>query len=671
MLRKNYLLFFALLLSSSFCLAQACLNNGQNPSTAFPVCGTNTFNQASVPICAGQTVPSPTCNSTDYKDKNPYYYKFTCFAAGTLFFTINPNTNSDDYDWCLYDITGRNPNDIYSNASLTIASNWSGSGGNTGMNNDGNNAFVCEGLGRPRWSKPANLIVGHNYLLMVSHFTNSQSGYSLSFGGGTAVITDPKPPKLLSVSPDCEGKNLRLKLNKKMLCNSIASNGTDFYIYPFAGVTITGANSLQCAIGFDADTVSINLSNVLNPGNYWLKVKQGTDDNTLKDYCDNQIALTDSIPFRFTPATPTPIDSILKPTCAPTQIKLVFNNKQINCNSIASNGSDFAINGTYPTAIIGATTATCKNGFTDTIILQLDKPLFNKGIFTITLQIGSDGNSIIDECNLASIIGSSKSFAIKDTVNANFTSIIKLGCVTDTILAFNQVANEVNTWNWFIDNLQQPINTPTPQFLFTQFGYKNIGLLVSNGFCTDTSSALLYLDNFIDPITNFRLDNCPKETVNFTNNSVGLRLTHFWNFGDGATDTARNPTHNYIDFGIDKTYTVSYTITNNLGCQKTLSKPINILKICGQFVPTAFTPNGDGRNDKFGPLYAAQANDLMFKVFNRYGQLVYSSNNWRNGWDGKINGVEQPIGTYVWTMFYIDRNDNKPRYTNGTITLIR
>src|SRR6186713_2813236 len=91
------------------CFSQTpCTSLGQNPATAFPVCGTDTFSIASVPICGDRRVPGP-CTATPLTDKNPYWYKFTCFTAGTLGFVITPNTISDDYDWQVFDITSRNP----------------------------------------------------------------------------------------------------------------------------------------------------------------------------------------------------------------------------------------------------------------------------------------------------------------------------------------------------------------------------------------------------------------------------------------------------------------------------------------------------------------------------------------------------------------------------------
>ena len=88
------------------------------------------------------------------------------------------------------------------------------------------------------------------------------------------------------------------------------------------------------------------------------------------------------------------------------------------------------------------------------------------------------------------------------------------------------------------------------------------------------------------------------------------------------------------------------------------------------FVPTAFTPNGDGINDLFRPLGVGIKDYQYFKVFNRWGQLVFSTTINGHGWDGKIGGKEQPTGTYVWIVKGIDYLKN-PFFKKGTVILIR
>ena len=219
--------------------SQACTTLGQTPATAFPVCGSATFTQSSVPACLNSTVRAPCSSGTGniYQDLNPYWYKFTCFTSGTLALTITPKNLGDDYDWQIFDVTGHDPSDVYSNnASLLVACNWSGLKGVTGTKSNAASLYECgstNNFNPPIFSKMPNLVQGHNYLLLISHFTgDQQSGYDLSFVGGTASITDTVQPALKDIRPICDGSRIRVILNKKMKCKSLASDGSDFAISP-------------------------------------------------------------------------------------------------------------------------------------------------------------------------------------------------------------------------------------------------------------------------------------------------------------------------------------------------------------------------------------------------------------------------------------------------------
>src|ERR1700712_5601449 len=126
MLNKKLIIFVLHFFILKIGFAQSvCSGLGQNPGTAFPVCGTDTFSIASVAICGDKQVPGP-CTAVPLTDKNPYWYKFTCFTSGTLGFVITPNTITDDYDWQVFDITNHDPSTIYTDPKLFVACNWSG-----------------------------------------------------------------------------------------------------------------------------------------------------------------------------------------------------------------------------------------------------------------------------------------------------------------------------------------------------------------------------------------------------------------------------------------------------------------------------------------------------------------------------------------------------------------
>lgn len=114
------------------------------------------------------------------------------------------------------------------------------------------------------------------------------------------------------------------------------------------------------------------------------------------------------------------------------------------------------------------------------------------------------------------------------------------------------------------------------------------------------------------------------------------------------------------------------TVTDVNGCVGKDSISI-IGKQCllGLFVPNAFTPNGDGHNDRFKPLYYGNAAQFYFAVFNRWGQKVFESQSpTSDGWDGTINGAPSPAGTYVWVCRY-QPSGQPAAMEKGTVILVR
>jgi gliding motility-associated-like protein len=89
------------------------------------------------------------------------------------------------------------------------------------------------------------------------------------------------------------------------------------------------------------------------------------------------------------------------------------------------------------------------------------------------------------------------------------------------------------------------------------------------------------------------------------------------------------------------------------------------------YVPTAFTPNGDKINDNFKILSTGPAILKFFRVYNRWGQEIFTSHNINNGWDGNLDGKNMPTGVYVWTFEAIDGLTGEKVIQKGTVTLIR
>jgi gliding motility-associated-like protein len=88
------------------------------------------------------------------------------------------------------------------------------------------------------------------------------------------------------------------------------------------------------------------------------------------------------------------------------------------------------------------------------------------------------------------------------------------------------------------------------------------------------------------------------------------------------------------------------------------------------YVPNAFTPNGDGLNDVFRPIPVGLTKTDWFRVFNRFGELVFETTQWMKGWDGSFRGKKQPIGAYTWIIKGTDRNGKKIEM-KGTVMLVQ
>ncbi|MEI9911784.1 MAG: gliding motility-associated C-terminal domain-containing protein [Bacteroidota bacterium] len=654
--------------------AQTCTTLGQTPATAFPVCGTSTFTQNTVPLCRTNDIVVPGCSgggNTGYANKNPFFYKFTCYTAGTLGFLITPLAANEDYDWQLWNITGRNPGDIFTDSSLIVTGNWAGTYGNTGASIAGVDGIECgsdPAANKPTFAKMPPLIQGHEYILMVSHFTDGQSGYTLAFGGGTAVITDPIDPHLLNVKPDCNGTTLRLKLNKKMKCNSLTATGSEFSISP-AVTTVVSAVTTHCSAGFDFDEIIITLAGTLPNGNYQLISNNGTDGNSLVDNCGRSIPAGEQVAFFY--AVPQPIfaDSIGRVGCAPDSVRIYFP-KRITCSSIAANGTDFTVTGPAPVTVISAA-GSCTDGLSDFITVRFATPVFAKGNYTLTLRAGTDGSTIIDECNIE-MPQQSLPFRAEDTVSAAFTYTSQLGCRLNTLTFAHDGAHDVNKWNWTFNNTTH-IATPIHTIIFSATSTNTVQLVVSNGVCSDTANHTIVMNNEVK--AGFEMPDviCPEDPLMVKDTSTGLIDNWQWNFATIASSNVKDPGPQFFpQNNIESFYTIKLKVTNNaLGCTDSASKRLRVLDNCFIAVPTAFTPNNDGLNDFLYPNNALKADDLEFKVYNRWGQLVFATRNWQEKWNGKISGILQAPGVFVWFLRYTYRDTGQKFFQKGTTTLIR
>jgi gliding motility-associated-like protein len=224
----------------------------------------------------------------------------------------------------------------------------------------------------------------------------------------------------------------------------------------------------------------------------------------------------------------------------------------------------------------------------------------------------------------------------------------------------------ITSWNWNFENGNASSSLQNPSYIFENSGNAIVSLtVVSDSNCTVTLTDTLTImegptaDFSFTPSSAFTL-----EDVNFTDLSTNGPINNWlWDFGDGSGETTQNPVHQYADGG---TYNIKLIVTDTSGCKNSTVK--SILVGLPPALPSAFTPNGDGENDVFiirgGPF-----DEVDFKVYNNWGQLVFSSTDVNQGWDGTYNNEDAPLGVYTWTFTVII---NETVITKeGDVTLIR
>jgi gliding motility-associated-like protein len=139
-----------------------------------------------------------------------------------------------------------------------------------------------------------------------------------------------------------------------------------------------------------------------------------------------------------------------------------------------------------------------------------------------------------------------------------------------------------------------------------------------------------------------------------------------WSPPDGLSNTAiADPVVRY-----DQDITYILRVSDAQGCVGYDSISIKYYTGPDIYVPNAFTPNGDGRNDVFRFIPVGITEYSFFRIYNRWGQEIYSSTDFHQGWDGTYKGMPAPIDTYIWILEGKDFT-GKTILKKGTVTLVK
>jgi gliding motility-associated-like protein len=276
--------------------------------------------------------------------------------------------------------------------------------------------------------------------------------------------------------------------------------------------------------------------------------------------------------------------------------------------------------------------------------------------FQMTSQFGCINNS-----------SNSQSIELIKKPSVNFTYDSR--CL-NALIQFTNTSNIANSgnvlWKWYFGNggiasLKEGL------YAYQAVGNYTVTLAATPANCPllgDTIKQSFTIEAPVQGINYGMVDTKSKLPYLLKAREIGN--SYLWSPATGLSNPSiENPT---ATLTAEQRYTVR--ITNNAGCVTQDSILIRVFNEYTVFVPSGFSPDGDGVNDKLTPLLAGIKELKNFRIYNRWGQLLYQSSDKNAGWNGTYNGKQQVSETYVWVVEAIDQ-DGKTIQKTGKTTLIR
>ena len=250
------------------------------------------------------------------------------------------------------------------------------------------------------------------------------------------------------------------------------------------------------------------------------------------------------------------------------------------------------------------------------------------------------------------------------------------GCDPFTITFLNtSTASSTMYYTWlFSDGTTS--NEQNPTHTFSPPGIYSASLtLITTEKCIDTSmvSAVNSITVNPSPIAGFTatptLTTIFDPDISFFNTATSPNIVSWnYNFDDGTGSNLLNPIHTYSTWG---DYTVKQTVINIFGCPNTAELLIKVLPEFRFWIPNAFTPgNGDDMNDVFKPKVIGVV-DYTFMIFNRWGELIYKTNDTEAGWNGTFKSKPSPLDVYVWKCTFKNLVSKEFESHVGHVTIVR
>jgi gliding motility-associated-like protein len=228
-------------------------------------------------------------------------------------------------------------------------------------------------------------------------------------------------------------------------------------------------------------------------------------------------------------------------------------------------------------------------------------------------------------------------------------------------------------WNFGDESMSSSVANPS--HIYSNPGTYSVNLeIYTTVGCIDTLSLLQndIITIHPSPVSDFTVD--PKQTdicnaaVTFTDQSQGATSVFYWFDDNNSFSNTANVTHTYTTSGWLRPMQVA---TNEFGCRDTSYQELYIEPFIIYF-PNTFTPDGDEFNNLFNGSFALQVVEWNLKIFNKWGELLFESEDPNIGWDGTFGGKLMQDATYTYELRYIScENKDEPKIIKGHVNLLR
>ncbi len=258
-----------------------------------------------------------------------------------------------------------------------------------------------------------------------------------------------------------------------------------------------------------------------------------------------------------------------------------------------------------------------------------------------------------------------------------FVSDIIEGCMPSLPIAFTStVSIPGGTYLWNFGDLGTS-NLDNPVHIYNAVGtYGVTAYYTSADGCKDTAVVNPMITVHPLPLTDFLPDPVNTTTlsphIDFTNMTPdpGNNMIWHWNLAGLDSSDKKNTAYEFTGWG---QFDISLTATNQFGCKATVMHPVFITPDCVLYIPNAFTPNGDGRNDVFMPAgEGIMSDDYSMSIYDRWGEKFFETKDINTGWNGQFNnnGVKVEGEVYVYRITFKNQLGKSYSHT-GQLTLVR